>query len=118
MSERSRGAAWTETSKADVAGNVPKVAQELDKKIKGKYSGNLSLRIEDNGNKFSYSAEIMENNKVKIKNKFTLCEIGRDVYKPPFSCRKCSGCESNERLRELGNYLKSYNIDLKISAET
>lgn len=118
MSQKTKGSKWAETSKADIAGNVSKVAQELDKKIKGKYSGNLSLRIEDNGNKFTYSAEIMENNKVKIKNKLTLCEIGRDVYKPPYSCKKCSGCESNEKLRELGSYLKSYNIDLKISAAT
>ncbi len=116
MSLKTKSSLWIETSKADITGNVSKVAQELDKKIKGKYYKDLSLLIKDGGNNFRYSAKITEAGNVIIKSKFTLCNIGIDVHRPPYSCGKCDGCESKEILTELGDYLKSYNIGLEISA--
>lgn len=117
MSERSRGAVWAETSAADIAGKVQKVAQELSKKIKEKYYGDLSLQITDDGNRFNYSAKISGDGRIKIINKLTLCEIGRETRRPPYSCKKCVGCDSRKILSGLGDYLKNYNIGLEISAD-
>jgi len=41
MSQRGKGPEWTRTSGANISGNVPKVAQGLEEKVKGKYSGGL-----------------------------------------------------------------------------
>ncbi len=114
MSERDKGALWAETSKPNIAGNVSKVAQGMINKIKEKYSGDLSLQITGDGNRFNYSAKITGYGRIKIINRLTLCEIGKDVLKPPYSCKKCGGCKSKEMLAELGDYLKNYNICLEV----
>ncbi len=113
---------WAQTSQSDISGTIPEVALKLVQEMKKPSNKDLTLKIKNRNNTFTYSAEVSEGVVSITDIEFQCGSKAKEFFeRNSASCENCSyesysRCGGVKTLTDFRDYMKSYNNSITIKS--